>query len=288
MSSGGSTYKDSFTIRYDNPTNEDRETSLFELGSNNPNRAIPFPIGNFLGNAEPNTVNNGKCFTQFLPTSNAILTVFFENATGDFKVSNYDIATDSYTDTLNIPFASLSSFPQGRPCVIPKLPYQKADGTTGVYEGIVIGCFGNTPNDELFMVYPNPDDFTQLQQQQIAQNINLNSGQGNPPFLYDVDLDMVICVGFGGAGITFVKEVRAEAEIGTGVVPAPRTQQSLTFAWGGAGYSATAKNTVFKLFKVTNFIANEQDGNYLILLAKGDSNGLNRVAYGKANANIKK
>ena len=46
--SDGKTYNDSFTIRYTNSTPEDRETTLFALGSDNPNRAIPLPVGAFI------------------------------------------------------------------------------------------------------------------------------------------------------------------------------------------------------------------------------------------------
>ena len=140
MSNSGSTYKDSFTIRYDNPTDTNRDTSLFELGSDNPNRAIPFPIGSFLGTGEDNTPflsGDEINFTNYFNTGNKIITTTRTSpASGDETQCNiYDLQTGTWQGGTSL---GVQTDVVCKPIVIPKLAFTNPiTFETGFFEGLV-------------------------------------------------------------------------------------------------------------------------------------------------------
>ena len=142
--SSGSTYKDSFTIRYDNATDTDRETVLFELGTDNPNRAIPFPVGAFLGiDSAPTTfqaIGTDLSHVQYIPTTNQVFTVAKEQGGGTpVLLQFYNIDTGTYTPSIYPTVYNIEGFVRTQPCVIPSLSYIDRDGNEKLYEGVAMG-----------------------------------------------------------------------------------------------------------------------------------------------------
>jgi len=287
--SSGSTYKNSFTIRYDNPTNSDRDTQLFELGSENPNRAIPFPVGAFLGD----TGDSGSALETFehieyLPTTNQILTIG-ETVGADPTFKMYNVATGEFTNTIALPTGNVRKC---KPVLVPSLPYQKTNGDTGTYEGVIIGYTAPSTVSTIYMLYPNPNNFNQIELQVIfSGGLDLGGGLASdeiPPFIYDVDLDILFFLGrtTSNTRIEKINLIRGSANIGIGL-PLARTLTSTTFNWAGEGFPNTPSLSQFKVIKTKTLnVAQEVNGSYQVILLVTDPNGANTLGFGTASIDV--
>jgi len=226
--SSGSTYKDSFTIRYDNATDTDRETVLFELGTDNPNRAIPFPVGAFLGiDTAPTTfqaIGTDLSHVQYIPTTNQVFTVAKEQGGGTpVLLQFYNIDTGTYTPSIYPTVYNIEGFVRTQPCVIPSLSYIDRDGNEKLYEGVAMGFESQAyvGGYAILLISPNAyDPYNYSPNVQILNDtVDLSAGAVLPPLLYNIDLDELFSIGLitnispQRNGICVLSKIREESII---------------------------------------------------------------------------
>ena len=228
--SDGKTYNDSFTIRYTNSTPEDRETTLFALGSDNPNRAIPLPVGAFIEELNSPFSPDTPIDCIYIPENNSILLASKQG--GDLAFSFYYLDDGTFSNVAV--FDAGESNVQARTNCNPVV--DALDENNLKFTNMTLGMYGVTTTQVYTLIVSRAlggdEDKTLAPVVGILTiALPLTSFSVRPTMVYVRLYDKLVSLNYGATFITelgFVDNVRTFFVDGGGVRPVTTTNVNPT------------------------------------------------------------